>query len=163
DSMDRVVVAGYTSSNGSNTDFAVARLTSAGALDSSFDGDGKQTIAFGGSDDQANSVTVDSLDRVVVAGFTSNGSTRDFAVARLTAAGALDVSFDGDGKQTIAFTGGHFSDAVAVDSLGRVVHASSTYSNHDFGVARLTAAGTLDSSFDSDGKQTIDFGGFDTP
>src|SRR5439155_616944 len=94
DSLGRVVVAGYTT-NGSNNDFAVARLTAAGALDTTFDGDGKQTVAFGASDDVATGVAVDSLDRVVVAGYTSNGPNNDFAVARLTAAGALDATFDG--------------------------------------------------------------------
>jgi uncharacterized delta-60 repeat protein len=156
DSLDRVVVAGRTN-NGSNNDFAVARLTAAGALDASFDGDGKQTVAFGAANDQAFGVAIDSLDRVVVAGYTFD----DWAVARLTAAGALDASFDGDGKQTIAFgTANDQAYGVAVDSLDRVVVAGYTgpYPNYDFAVARLTAAGALDASFDGDGKQTIAFG-----
>jgi uncharacterized delta-60 repeat protein len=163
DSLNRVVVAG-TTGDGSSADFAVARLTAVGALDSSFDGDGKQTIAFGSLGDYATGVAVDSLGRVVVAGNTYNGSNDDFAVARFTAAGALDSSFDGDGKQTFAFGASYeAANGVAVDSLDRVVVAGSTEIgfNYDFGVARLTAVGALDSSFDGDGKQTVDFGGVD--
>src|SRR5205807_8971782 len=100
DSLDRVVVAGYTF-NGSNDDVAVARLTVAGALDSSFDGDGKQTVVFGTSDDLAFGVAVDSLSRSVVAGNTFNGSNYDVAVARRTVAGATDSSFDGEGKRYV--------------------------------------------------------------
>jgi uncharacterized delta-60 repeat protein len=159
DSLGRILVAGdwYNASNG-NDDFAVARLTTAGALDSSFSGDGKQTVVFGTSNEIAYGVAVDSLDRVVLAGYVANTSNYDFAVARLTTAGTLDSSFDGDGKQTIDF--GASSDTgygVAVDSLDRVVVAGR--SGAGFTVARLTAAGVLDSSFDSDGKQTINFGG----
>jgi uncharacterized delta-60 repeat protein len=163
DSMDRVVIAGYTS-GGSTTDFAVARLTSAGALDPSFDGDGKTTFDFATSADYAYAIAVDSLDRIVIAGSTFTGSNPDFGVARLTVAGALDASFDGDGKQTIAF--GTFNDlayGVAVDSIDRVVIGGYSYDavSSDFAVVRLTAAGALDSSFDGDGKQTIDFAASD--
>jgi uncharacterized delta-60 repeat protein len=161
DSLDRVVVAG-SAYNGSSYDFAVARLTPLGALDNSFDGDGKQTVSFGPSNDGAQGVTIDSLGRIVLAGGTTNGATDDFAVARLTPAGALDNSFDGDGKQTVVFgASNEYAFGVAVDSLNRVFAAGYTTngSNVDFAVARLTAAGALDSTFDGDGKQTIDFGG----
>ena len=121
DSLDRVVVAGATHI-GSSDVFAVARLTLAGALDTSFDGDGKQTVAFGTSGDGAHGVTVDSLDRVVLVGDTNNGSNDDFAVARLTTAGALDSTFDSDGKQTITFAAGNDrARAVTIDSVGRIV------------------------------------------
>jgi uncharacterized delta-60 repeat protein len=158
DSLDRVVVAGGTRSD--NNDFAVARLTASGALDNSFDGDGKQTIDFGGSE-TAYGVAVDSLDRVVVAGETQSASYRHFAVARLTAGGALDSSFDSDGKQTVDFGGSYENErGVAVDSLDRVVVVGYAFigSSDDFAVARLTISGALDSSFDSDGMTTIDFG-----
>jgi uncharacterized delta-60 repeat protein len=159
DSMDRIVVAGNTS-NGSNLDFAIARLTAAGALDASFDADGKQTIAFGAANDLAYGVTVDHLDRVVVTGIASNGSNYDFAVARLTASGALDPSFDADGKQTISFGArDDWANAVALDSQGRIVLAgyANNGSNDDFALARLTSAGALDATFDGDGKQTLSF------
>jgi uncharacterized delta-60 repeat protein len=160
DSLDRVVVAG-TAQIGIPTYLAVARLTSVGLLDPSFDGDGRQTITFS-DDEDAYGVAVDSQDRVVVAGRTNNGTNNDFAVARLTVAGALDVSFDSDGKQTVAFgSRDDFAWSVAVDSLGKIVvvgYTSLTQSKNVFAVARLTDTGAFDTSFDADGKQTIDFG-----
>jgi uncharacterized delta-60 repeat protein len=145
DSLGRIVVAGYSyTTNGQNNDFTVARFNSAGTLDPTFGGTGLVTVAFGAFDDYAYGVAVDSLDRVVVAGSTFNGSNYDFAVARLTTDGALDSSFDGDGKQTIAFgTSWDTANAVAVDSIDRVVVAGYTFdgSSYDFAVARLTVAG----------------------
>src|SRR5262245_37166136 len=102
DSQGRVIVAGSTD-KGANYDFAISRYTAAGALDTSFGSAGVLNFAFGASEDQAYCVAVDSLDRVLVAGVTNSGSNFDFAVARLTATGALDTSFDGDGKQIIDF------------------------------------------------------------
>jgi uncharacterized delta-60 repeat protein len=40
--------------------------------------------------------------KLVVAGYSSNGSNDDFALARYNADGSLDTGFDGDGKVTTA-------------------------------------------------------------
>src|SRR5262245_38949755 len=82
DSQGGTVVAGITY-DGVNSDFAVARYTSAGALDASFGANGAMVFDFG-ADSSAYGVAVDSADRVLVAGYTFNGSNYDFAVARLT-------------------------------------------------------------------------------
>jgi uncharacterized delta-60 repeat protein len=127
DSLGRIVVAGYRHLNGENSDFAVARYLPAGVLDLSFGGTGVVAFGIGGVEDYAQSVTIDSLDRVVVAGYTYNGFNNDFAVARLTANGVLDTTFDGDGKQTVVFgTEADILHGVAVDSLDRVVVAGQT-------------------------------------
>ena len=55
------------------TDFIVARITVSGALDVTFDNDGKQTVAFGSSHDVAYGIAVDSADRIVVAGYSEAG------------------------------------------------------------------------------------------
>ena len=162
DSADRVLVSGYSYQGSTGNDFAVARLTTVGELDASFSGDGKLTVDFGSSNDLAQRVTVDSANRVLVAGY-SQSSSNDFAVMRLTAAGVLDTDFAGDGMQTIDFGGSNDRAwAVAVDSADRIIVGGSSYqgaTGNDFAVARLTTAGLLDESFDSDGKQTVHFGG----
>src|SRR5262245_1522703 len=98
----KIVVAGYSygSSGGANVDFAVARDNADGSLDTSFGTGGKMTIDFGSPTDFATAVAVQADGSVVVAGYTANsaGSGFDFAVARLTSAGQLDTTFDGDGK-----------------------------------------------------------------
>lgn len=157
DSLGRIVLAGEVAG-----DFALARITATGILDTSFDGDGLLTLNFGSTNDRVLAVAIDSLNRIVVAGYTYPNANGDMAVARLTDAGALDGSFDGDGKQTISFTSGNdIAYAVAVDSLDRILVAGSELSpssNNDAFVARLTTAGALDVDFDADGKQTIAYG-----
>src|SRR5262249_53235821 len=132
DSLGRVVVAGSTGSY-----FAVARLTDAGALDADFDADGKKSFGFGASGGIAHGVTVDNLNRVVVVGVTStNGSNIDFAVARLTDAGALDPSFDSNGQQTIDSGGTDTAYGVALNSAGQVIIAGCfDYNGQLFAVA----------------------------
>ena len=69
----KIVVAGVSDLN-----FALARYTTAGELDTSFSGDGKLTQDFG-NNDTAYSVAIQSDGKIVVAGRGGNGM---FALAR---------------------------------------------------------------------------------
>jgi uncharacterized delta-60 repeat protein len=152
----------------SGADFAVARYKPNGGLDSSFGGDGKVTTDFEGSADGANSVAIDSTDRIIAAGYATIPGPQDssFALARYNPDGHLDASFDGDGRLTTEFdppTAGFLHGAAAwavrIDSQGRIVAVgtrhyedSSTTQNGDFAVARYEPNGSLDGSFSGDGR-----------
>jgi uncharacterized delta-60 repeat protein len=148
-----------------NYNFAVAKYTTAGVLDSTFDGDGRVTTDFGSDQDQGFTVlSTGAGSTFVVAGRTdsSGADVGDFALARYTASsGALDGTFGTGGKQTVDFSGatpnGDFASALALDSGGKIVAAGVAGSgNGDFAVARLSGTdGSLDTTFDTDGKQTI--------
>ena len=53
--------------------------------------------------DSAFAVAIQADGKIVVAGYSWNGSEFDFALARYNADGSLDTSFDGDGKVTTDF------------------------------------------------------------
>ncbi len=156
----RIVVAGWTS-DGGGADFALARYTAAGDLDASFSGDGRVTTAFSSSSDLATAVAIQPDGRIVVAGWTSDGSDADFALARYTAAGNLDATFGAGGKVTTGFGGGSadYAAAVAIQPDGRIVVAGSAADGDaDFALARYTAAGNLDATFGAGGKVTTGLG-----
>ena len=154
----KIVAAGF-SSNGSDWDFALVRYNTDGSLDTSFDSDGKVTTAIGSGDDHAVSVAIQSDGKIVAAGY-SNGSNWDFALVRYNTDGSLDTNFDSDGKVTTAIGGGaDYAVSVAIQSDGKIVAAGySNGSNFDFALVRYNTDGSLDTSFDSDGKVTTDFG-----
>jgi uncharacterized delta-60 repeat protein len=164
-----VVVAGYAGSSYYTVgDFmAVARLTSAGQLDPSFGVGGKKTFDFGSSHCAANGVALQPDGSVILAGYTSDGTLTDVAVARLTSAGQLDPTFGVGGEQTFGFLAQGLesptssANGVAVAPDGGVIVAGATYNfepGYDFAVARLTNAGQLDPSFGSGGMVTTSFG-----
>src|SRR5262249_31667135 len=101
DSLDRVILGGTAGRSPSISHFSAARLTEGGTLDSTFDGDGKITVALGGVIDCV-SVRADSKDRVLIGGEVYDQS-HELPVIRLTTSGALDSTFSGDG---IAFVNG---------------------------------------------------------
>ncbi len=135
-------------------DFAVARLTSAGALDSSFspgglDGNGIYRFNISGTD-AARAVALQSDGKIVIVGRAGD----DFAVARLTSAGALDTSFspgglDGDGIYRFNVSGTDAAYGLAIQPDGKIVVVGDA--GGDFAAARLTAAGALDSTFSPGG------------
>jgi uncharacterized delta-60 repeat protein len=150
----RSVVAGS-----SGNDFAVVRYTTNGGLDTTFDTDGKVTTDVGAATaDDAFAIATQADGKLVVAGLSSG----DFAVVRYSASGGLDTTFDTDGKVTTdvgaATDDGAFH--VAVQPDGRIVAAgySGTGGTYDFALVRYNANGSLDATFDTDGKVTTDIG-----
>ena len=88
----------------------------------------------------------------------------DFAIARYNPNGSLDTSFDGDGRATAGL--GEFDTAygVALQADGRIVLAGESDDfdgDSDFALARYNRDGSLDSSFDGDGKLTTGLGADD--
>jgi uncharacterized delta-60 repeat protein len=142
-------------------DFTLVRYNTNGTLDTTFDSDGKVTTAIGSGTDVAYSVALQSDGKIVVAGYSNNGSNFDFALVRYNTDGSLDTSFDSDGKVTTEVgSGNDGGESVAIQSDGKIVVAGYSYigSNNDFALARYNTDGTLDTSFDSDGKVTTAIG-----
>jgi uncharacterized delta-60 repeat protein len=154
----RVVVAGRLLDPGPNDDFLVARYTAGGALDPSFDGDGRVITDFTGQFDGAFGVAVQGDEKIVVAGtgYSSAGvPPRDFAVARYNRDGSLDPTFGAGGKVLTTFqpTSLDTALAVALQPDGKIVAVgrSGNAQTSDFAVARYMPNGTLDASFAGDG------------
>ncbi len=157
----KLVVTGYAY-NGSNNDFALARYNPDGSLDTSFDGDGKVTTDWG-SDDYGYRVVIQSNGKLVMAGSTGPYGNRKFALARYNIDGSLDTSFDGDGQVVTDFGNDAGGQSIALQADGKIVMAGYAHnvSNNDFALARYNPDGSLDTSFDGDGKVTTNFGADD--
>ncbi|KOV26176.1 hypothetical protein ADK60_21620 [Streptomyces sp. XY431] len=99
-----IVAVGSTASGGAS-DFALARYTPSGALDTGFSGDGRTTTDFGGGFDQALGTAVQADGRILAAGF-SNG---DMALARYDGAAGtptgVDLSVTKTGPATVTAGG----------------------------------------------------------
>ena len=139
---------------------ATAALAAPGDLDTSFHADGRRTTDFGGND-LGNAIAVQDDGRIVVAG----SGTGNFQISRYTTSGLLDSSFSGDGKSANDL--GSTSEgarAAAIQADGKIVVAGFTFRRargFEFALMRYNGNGTLDTSFDGDGKLITDFVGSD--
>lgn len=151
----KIVVAGYATVAG-KTMFAVAKYTTGGALDTSFNTSGKVTTAIGSGNDNGFGVAIQTDGKIVVTGRSDSGSNTVVAVARYETDGSLDANFGSGGKITTAVGTQDLGRCVTVQSDGKIVVAgqSAQPSNDDFLMIRYNANGTLDSGFGEGGKLT---------
>ncbi len=163
---DKIVVAGFTTSDAGATDqVAIARYNKDGTLDQSFGNGGKVVTDFGDHYDFADAVAVKG-DSIVIAGETRAGGPGDdnFLVAQYKKNGQLDTSFGAGGFTATDFNG-DFDAANGLAFQGDKIvlsgYVSSPANGFDFGLARYTKNGQLDTSFGTGGKVETDFFGGD--
>ena len=158
----RIVVVG---DNGSSSQFVVARYNSDGTMDGSFDGDGLAYTSFTGFADEAAAVKVQADGKIVVAG---NSFSRGL-LARYNTDGSLDTSFGVGGKVITNYPTSTTTEffAMAMRPNGKIltvgksnlINGDLTYPQNpnrtSFVVAQYNSDGSLDRSFDLDGRATL--------
>jgi uncharacterized delta-60 repeat protein len=147
----RIVLAGD-----SRLQPAVVRLKANGALDTSFDGDGRKLFSWGAIG-RVTAVVVAPNGKILLGGF-SGPEGGDIQVARLNANGALDPTFGAGGIAAVDFGATEFGEALARQADGRILVAGRSSATGAV-VARLRATGVLDPDFGSGGRVTLPGGG----
>lgn len=157
----KIVVVG-TTDNGGAADFGVVRYNSDGTIDTDFGVDGIVVTDLGQDGEEAKGVAVQADGKIIVVGYTSDFTvgpdSEKFATVRYTAAGALDTSFSGDGKdlQDLVVDLSDIASCVAIQSNQKIVVGG--VADGHFAVIRYTTSGVLDTTFSGDGKVTGPFG-----
>jgi uncharacterized delta-60 repeat protein len=147
----RIVLAGD-----SRLQPAVVRLKADGALDTSFDDDGRKLFSWGAIG-RVTAVVVAPNGKLLLGGF-SGPEGGNIQVARLKANGAFDTTFGAGGIATVDFGATEFGEAMARQADGRILVAGRSSSGGGV-VARLRATGVLDPDFGSGGRVTLPGGG----
>jgi uncharacterized delta-60 repeat protein len=153
---------------GTGRDFAVVRFTELGVPDTAFNDDGIATVDFGSGttvNDWGWGVAVAGGHVVLGGQSEAGGGDINFAAARLdVATGAIDTTFDGDGKAVLDFGGEiDFASALAIVGGKVVLAGTSSNNNNDFALARLNSDGAPDPTFGTDGRVLTHFGIMETP
>lgn len=162
----KIVVVGSASIEG-KTRFGVARFTSSGALDTSFNSSGPwsgtKAFTIDGVDIDAAAYCVaiqPSDNKIVIVGYANVGSNSyRFAVARLKTNGDLDDTFNQNGAQpgTVVTKVDNLdiddlAYSVAIDQDGKIVlagYVNDGFGMYKLGLARLNTDGSLDTTFNS--------------
>lgn len=149
-----IVVAGQTNVSGaSNTDFAVAVLTSTGALDTNFSGDGLLTIdaSQASTNDTFTEMLLDDAARITLVGQSLIGAVIRASLVRVLSNGTTDTSFGTSGY--LSFEGVSSNDlnpqAATLTSEGHIYVVGSgigSGANQDMFIAKINSGG-LDTSF----------------
>jgi len=157
---DGKLIAAGSSINGTNDDFAVVRYNTNGTLDNTFGTGGIVTTNFAGNSfDYIEAVALQPDGKIVAAGSLFNGSSFLFALARYNTNGTLDDTFGIGGRVTTSFTNvDDLARAMVLQPDGKIIVAGEA--DTDIVVARYNSNGTLDTTFDGDGKAITSIGLF---
>jgi uncharacterized delta-60 repeat protein len=153
----KIVVVGYT-----GVYLLVMRYLPNGALDTTFGVGGIAKLLNPQFAVRGTSVAIQADGKIIAAGWADTSPFEDFMLARLTASGALDPTFGGDGFVTTDFQGGpdkFFT--VLIQPDGKIVAAGRAWipNDFDFATARYNPDGSPDATFGGDGKVFNHFGG----
>lgn len=150
----KIVVFGQAH-NGTDYDFALARINTNGTTDPFFGSAGKVITPFASGNDFSRSGEVLSDGRILLLG-VSGGK---FALTKYLDNGTLDTSFSGDGKLLLNdncstgfvsnATTFHGGPKLKMSLDGKILIAGT--SDNNFKIIRLHVDGTYDNSFDTDG------------
>jgi uncharacterized delta-60 repeat protein len=149
---------GYTSDKGT---VCAIRYNPNGSLDSAFGVGGVRRIDVTPVRDWANSITLQTDGKIVLAGEAGFGTRNPkFVVVRLDTTGAPDATFSGDGIRTIDVTRRHDAAlAVQIQADGKIVAAGGAGWTRAragrFAAVRLNTDGSLDPAFSGDGIRTM--------
>jgi large repetitive protein len=154
-SDDKIILAGHFDDTVYYSGFAT-RLTTGGAIDTTFGGSGTVVTTFGTSDDikGVTDVLIQADGKVVIAGAESN--QWHWGMTRFNADGTLDTTFSGDGHIVESF-GGNWGDIAGVEqqSDGKLIVAgymSFGYKGQsDWVITRHNLDGSFDSSYGDGG------------
>ncbi|MFP5438007.1 MAG: T9SS type A sorting domain-containing protein [Bacteroidia bacterium] len=161
----KIVVAGYTYSQIYGNDFACARYNTNGSLDTTFGNGGVATfdIQLGG-DDKAMAIEILSDGKILLAGYSDDGSNKDAALIKLNTNGTLDTNFGNSGKVLTNYSTSGVPIrqdeywVVKVHQLtGNIIVGGTSYTSSENSrgiLARYTATGVLDTTFATGGKYT---------
>lgn len=158
---DGKIVVGGSANDGSGLNLAVARYNANGTLDGSFSGDGKAdfdvTLTNGIAD-----LAIQPDGKIVSVG----ESDFDILALRLNTNGSPDAGFGILGKVTVDFSGGRDgASSLVLQPDGKMVIGGSSWANsnasfNNSALIRLNSNGTLDKSFNGNGKFTVSLSNF---
>ena len=154
----KIVAAGSTNNSG---DFAIARFQPSGFNDNTFGTNGKVITPIGQSYDIALSVAIQSDNKIVVGGYSNNGTDNDFALVRYDDKGNLDGSFGNEGKVITPAEGHNEFWSIGIQPINinteKILAAGfiSNGNNYDFALVRYNSDGKLDKTFGNSGTGLI--------
>jgi uncharacterized delta-60 repeat protein len=158
----KILIGGYSAtgnSSGYSTRFLLARYNANGTLDTSFgNGTGRVITNVGIGQCAVYGLALQADGKIIASGDASDGTSSGFAVVRYNANGTLDTTFATNGITIVQVTGASdIQPEVALRPDGKIVLAGMVdtergWQNFDVGVVRLNPDGSLDTTFDGDGK-----------
>ncbi len=148
-------------SGNANGKVGVARFSETGVLDTGFGVSGLASLST--TSTYSGRIVVDSLGRIYLCGATGS----NVVVGRFLAGGTIDTGFGQNGTATIGASGNPSQVNIDLLSDEKIMvvadQPDNQGQNSSMVLIRLLTNGTVDNTFDGDGKKTVSLGNYVTP
>ena len=166
---NKIVIVGLSKNPGTNFfELCFTRLNTDGTIDNTFGSSGITKVSMGNQSSiggMTPRIKMDSDSRFVAvnSGGSQSGGSQDIMVCRLDSTGIIDPTFNSSGSLFVDMTGANSQPDQAngfdIDAYGNiyiagVVGVSPPFDNR-LAIIKVTNAGLLDPTFDTDGKLTL--------
>jgi uncharacterized delta-60 repeat protein len=158
ESNGQILSGGYTQTSNSIL-FTLSRFNTNGSLDNSFGTSGNVQGFYPGNAIYYDGMMVQSDEKIVVNGYTSNGVTYPYFLTRLNQNGSTDLTY---GNKGMAVTNGYYA---VMQSDGKVVESyyNTTSTGYELMLSRYNTNGSPDLTYGTNGIVLSDFfGGSET-
>ncbi len=156
----KILVVGKAA-NGSQYNLVVVRYNTNGTLDNTFGIAGVATLEIDDFDSEAMSIAIQTDGKIVVTGLSHDQFNDGFyaILARFNANGTLDNTFGSNAVVDLPAGNEYVGKSVGIQADGKIVIACASQSSAgNFVVVRCNANGSIDNTFDTDGKVSTNVG-----
>lgn len=163
DSEDNYYLGGYSQNPITNeTIVSIVKCFDYGMLDDTFGDNGTASLKINNQDTYANSLLIDSQNRLIVSGYTNNPiQNNNFFVARFTINGILDTTFNNSGyiETDIVSNNNDIALSMTTDSQDRIILWGLIGNGPFFSaMVRYRESGNIDSKYRFYTKYSLDNG-----
>jgi uncharacterized delta-60 repeat protein len=160
DTLGRIVVGGYYTDPSYNSHFEIARYTTNGLPDPSFNGSGVTGTNFGNNQEYLAAIALQANGEIIAGGYTYQSidftTIPEYALARFNVNGSVDSSFGTNGQvlDPIGSNDYDYMNCLTITPNGQILSGGYTLDNNEalFTVSRFNSNGSADSTFASDGN-----------
>lgn len=160
-SDNKIVVLGAQIINSTNSIvFHLERYTEDGTLDNSFGSNGQVLTTFGFLQNSPSRLALQVDGKILACGnANAGGGNARILLARYHTDGSLDTTFDGDGKVVATLSGSNNPVFLSVAPNGKIRTAGyvGIAGSNNFSIAQFNSNGSVDLTFDSDGRTLTPF------
>ncbi len=153
----KIILGGYTH-NGSNNDLLLMRFNANGTADSTFGTGGQVILPIGTGDDIGSTVALQSDGKILIGGYTHNGTDFDLLLCRFIPGGTLDATFGSGGVVITPVGTGHdyliSGRGIGIQPDGKIIiggYYSIGGNSYNWTLVRYNANGSLDATFGTGG------------
>ncbi len=157
----KILLTGCSSTTIASYNMAIARITTAGLPDASFDGDGFATLSVNAYTNYAIAAQQQADGKLVLSGLARNVNAASTTIARLTPTGQVDATLDA--VAAIAFIGSGTNEeagaSIQIQPDGKILNITGRYNGegYDLSISRYSTTGVLDATYGNSGNNLIEF------